>query len=344
MSNPPTSVFINYATRSLLLPALAVDASRQSDNSNNESSEGEIEEIFEHEINSVRESGVLTSSWQEISLDRFSSNYYRRSLPSTPQQQSSLSTYFLPFQGLGSGIISNLSRRSSTLDNSMSIQSSGVTNSLSRFSLDDDDSDLSSQSPIAVQDDSVSIQSRSSTNSNENIGASTYKRVGKHLLNDSKELNLLDQYKCSVCVDTIVGAAVLDCSPYWGHTFCSRCIQQYIEILGENRKCPYCNCSFTKAVPCPDLDIAISYVVNHACNAGEISEEFVNEYNARLVEWKNHIREMNTRKEARNRSWFDVRHGFSRIFDYFGTVQIGAWASAAALSILFIALGTSRRN
>lgn len=335
MSNPQT--YVNYAARSLLLPALATDVSRQSSTCNDTSED--MQEESSREID--RPVGSSVSSWQAITRNSYSlsSNYSLQSHPSISQHQVfSLNSSF-PTQGLG---LTRIDRSGSNLWTSSSL---GQTNGAEAdgnvaFSVDEDDtrSDLSSLSPIPNSD-----TDSSSSSVLDHIDNNTFLRIGKGLMHSFSDVNVLERFKCSICLDTIVGAAVLDCESNGGHTFCSECIQQFMAYNQESRNCPNCRCSFTKLVPCRDLDNAILYALNQALIAGEIGEKDACEYHERLAIWREHIRKLNGRNKENN-SWHRVQNGFSRVIDYFSTVQISSWASAAALSVIVIALGSARRN
>lgn len=169
--------------------------------------------------------------------------------------------------------------------------------------------------------------------------------------------DILEEYTCSICLDTIVGAAVLDCASGGGHTFCSECVetlmksqQQQIILRELNEtshrisrkchKCPNCGDSFTKAVPCRALDAAILDAVDRSRELDESDKE---EFYARLTLWKEYVKRRNWQEqEAHRRNANDDL--ISRVGDYLGSFRIATVAGAAALSMLVLAMSLVKRN
>mmetsp|Transcript_4816 Transcript_4816/g.7002 ORF Transcript_4816/g.7002 Transcript_4816/m.7002 type:complete len:308 (-) Transcript_4816:55-978(-) len=191
------------------------------------------------------------------------------------------------------------------------------------------------------------------------LSRSENKKFSGSIKRDRYKRGILEEYKCSICLDTIVCAAVLDCESGGGHSFCSECVETLMKSQQQQRilheldgsllsssssrgchKCPNCGDSFTKAVPCRALDAAILDAVDRSRELDETDKE---EFYARLVLWREFVKRRNRREEEEHRrnSGGDF---VSRVGEYLGSFKIATVAGAAALSVLILAMSLVKRN
>ena len=340
------------AVRSAIRPALTIGAGNSS---NNNLSIVPVEE---------EEQQQLQAGNDEDQYQHFGSLVSNQQASERTSSSPSSSSFQLS-RGVDS-LIGDNSRSSSILRSLPSISRTifSSTNSDQFVDLGNGDEEEFSFSSDGASFSSLSeISSDESSSENESVGfhPKVCIQVGKSLLDEDvaskaestitkrmnarRSLNMLEEYVCSICTETIVGAVVLDCAS-GGHSFCGKCIQEYMNHVRSKStklKCPNCGDLCSRAVPCRTLDIAILDTIQKASDLGTISEDDLRSFYTRLIIWQESLK--GKKKIKQEGPWHRRSNGLAaQLREYFGNIQIGAWASGAAAFALVVAVSMVRKT
>jgi len=355
-------LFNSHATRALIVPALAVTQGVVPEEESND-------DIYVEGIDDrLAEAGANLSS-SELSS---SYSFVPRRFPRNDDAQEAYHGRQLNFQIHQDSASSSVhsSQYSYRLSNSASLPSniSELLNELpsSMESEVESGADLSeySSSTSSSRQSTLSISTVSSEEiSSEGFCRDVCVKVGKNLLPRSRlksQANpILEEYTCSICLDTIAGAVILDCDSGGGHAFCGSCVhdlRNFNKIDPENHllgtprtndndstrnsekcvKCPNCTLPFSKAISCRTLDVAIADAIQRAYESGTIGDDYIQEFRARLQLWdekREKIKAERERREEAKRS----RFSFTSLFS-----NMNIFASAAVVSFCIIVVSVAR--